>query len=79
MRVKPMPEDYTHLALFLSLLFAGLWKPIGWLRVICGISVLSIAVPIVMEAEEYGLPFIFIGLGLFVLGVFNFDRTGGKD
>ncbi len=60
--------------LFLAMVAMGIWsckRKIGWLGVVCGIGVLTIATSISGDNLAYGAPFIVIGIGMFLIGATN--------
>jgi len=62
--------------LLLGLAALGFWKPMGWVLIIAGIGVMSMALNLMDTDEAYTIPYLFLGLGQFLLGVFRVRITG---
>lgn len=64
-----MPMDLNYLLLFIGLIYLICWLEYDWLMIVGGLSVLVIAMDMISEYPEYGLPYIILGFGLFIKGV----------
>lgn len=71
-----MPEDVIQVALFLALIFMGFWRRVGWLMMICGIGVVGLSLEMIADDVLYGLPYLFVGFGMFIIGALRLPITG---
>jgi len=64
--------------LFLGLALLALWaykRRIGWLSVVAGISVVTIATSVVVDSgAAYGFPYVVVGIGVFFVGIMNIRK-----
>jgi len=64
--------------LFLGLALLALWaykRRIGWLSVVAGISVMTIATSVVVDSgAAYGFPYVVVGIGVFIVGLTNIRK-----
>jgi len=63
--------------LMIAMSAMGLWKPMGWVLVICGIGVMSMALDLMdSDSAAFAMPYLFLGVGQFLLGIFRARITG---
>lgn len=64
--------------LFLGLALLALWaykRRIGWLSVVAGISVMTIATSVIVDSgAAYGFPYVIVGIGVFFVGIMNIRK-----
>ena len=69
-----MPE-ILHAPLFLLMIALAFSQKTGWLYTVSGLGVIAISLTMIPDSKAYGFPYLAIGFGMFILGVFG---KGGK-
>jgi len=68
--------DIIHVLLFLFLIVMGFSQNKSWLYAVAGIGVIAIALPMIPDNQAYGFPYLAIGFGMFILGIFGKGANG---
>lgn len=64
-----MPDTLPDAMLFLALVYLGVNVTHKWLKAITGLGIIAVSIEMVIDHPAYGLPYMLVGFGVFLLGV----------